>query len=73
MKVADFPQIMALSTSEKLLLVEELWNEIGQKSDSLEMPEWHKRELDQSVADHARDPMEGSPWPEVKNRLLARK
>ena len=59
MKVADFPQIMALSTSEKLLLVEELWNEIGQKSESLEMPEWHKRELDQSVADHARDPMEG--------------
>jgi putative addiction module component (TIGR02574 family) len=46
-KVADFPQIMALSTSEKLLLVEDLWNEIGQKSESLEMPEWHKRELDQ--------------------------
>ena len=73
MKVADFPQIMALSTSEKLLLVEELWNEIGQKSDSLELPEWHKRELDQSITDHARDSMEGSPWPEAKNRILARK
>ena len=73
MKVADFPQIMALSTSEKLILVEELWNEIGRKSESLEMPEWHKRELDRSIADHARDPLEGSLWPEARDRILARK
>jgi len=54
-------------------LVEELWNEIAQKSESLEMPEWHKRELDHSVADHLRDPGEGSPWTGVRDRILARK
>jgi len=73
MKVADFPQIQALTTSEKLLLIEELWNEIGPNSESVEIPDWHKRELDQSLEEHRRNPDEGSPWTEVKARILVRR
>ena len=72
MGIADFPQIRELSVSEKLLLVEELWSEIASKSESLEIPDWHKRELDQSLEDYKRSPQEGSSWAEAKSRILSR-
>jgi putative addiction module component (TIGR02574 family) len=72
MKAADIPEIRKMSVSEKLLLVEDLWNEIGEKSDALEIPEWHKRELDKSIEEFKRNPLEGSSWDEVKRRLISR-
>ena len=73
MKIADIPQIRDLPVTEKLLLVEELWSEITAKSDSLPLPAWHVRELDQSQAEYQVNPRDGSPWPEVKARILDRK
>lgn len=73
MKIADIPQLRDLPVAEKLLLVEELWAEITAKSDSLPLPEWHVRELDRSLADYHADPRAGSPWPEVRARILAPK
>jgi putative addiction module component (TIGR02574 family) len=72
MGIADFPQIRELSVSEKLLLVEELWSEIASKSELIEIPDWHKSELDQSLEDYKRNPREGSLWAEVKGRILSR-
>ena len=72
MGIADFPQIRELSVSEKLLLVEELWSEIAAKSELIEIPDWHKSELDQSLEDYKRNPREGSSWAEVKGRILSR-
>jgi putative addiction module component (TIGR02574 family) len=72
MGMADFPQIRELSVSEKLLLVEELWSEIASKSELLEIPGWHKRELDRSLEEYKCNPREGSSWAEVKSRILSR-
>jgi putative addiction module component (TIGR02574 family) len=72
MGISDFPQIRELSISEKLLLVEELWSEIAAESELIEIPDWHKRELDQSLEDYKRSPRGGSSWTEVKGRILSR-
>ena len=73
MKIADIPQLRDLPVAEKLLLVEELWAEITAQSDSLPFPAWHVRELDQSLAEYEANPREGRPWPEIRDRLLARR
>ncbi|MDI1320250.1 MAG: addiction module protein [bacterium] len=73
MKIADIPQLRDAPLASKLELVEELWAEITAKSDSLPLPEWHVRELDRSLAEYQANPREGSPWPEVKTRILNRK
>jgi len=73
MKIADIPNLREAPLASKLELVEELWAEISAKSDSLPLPEWHVRELNQSLADYQANPREGSPWPEVKARILDRK
>jgi putative addiction module component (TIGR02574 family) len=72
MKPADIPEIRNMSVSEKLLLVEDLWNEIAGKSESLELPIWHGRELEKGIEGFKRNPREGSSWEDVKGRLESR-
>ena len=42
-----------LSVEEKLRLVEEIWDSIG---DDLPIPEWHRQELDRRLAAHDANP-----------------
>ncbi len=65
------PHIKELSISEKLLLVEELWDEITAKPDEVPVLDWHKTELERRYRDFLSDPESGSEWAEVKARLLS--
>ena len=38
--------------SEKLLLVEDIWDSIAECNGELPMPDWQKRELDKRYAEH---------------------
>ncbi len=46
MRVKDLPEISKLSTPEKILLVEDLWDNISADDASIPAPESHKAELD---------------------------
>ncbi|MBI3887338.1 MAG: addiction module protein [Opitutae bacterium] len=70
MKLADIPEVRNAPLALKLELVEELWAEITAKSDSLPLPEWHLREIDQGLAEYDANPREGRPWPEIRDQLL---
>ena len=39
-------EINRLELSEKLLLIEDVWDSIAQSNKELPMPEWQKKELD---------------------------
>jgi len=52
----DLPKLQALPVSEKLLLVELLWQSIGDSNDEPEVSEAEKRELDSRWARFERDP-----------------
>ena len=62
-----------LSITERILLVEEIWDGIAAEADSLEIPQSHRDELDRRLADDEADPQTGSSWEEVKTRLLGKK
>jgi putative addiction module component (TIGR02574 family) len=72
MKIADIPALRDAPLDSQLELVEELWAAITAKSDSLPLPDWHRRELDQSLADYQANPRAGSSWPEARARILNR-
>lgn len=64
-------ELMKLTADERIELVEDLWDSIGQH----EMPpltDEQKEELDRRYAEHLRDPTSASQWEDVKARLLAR-
>jgi putative addiction module component (TIGR02574 family) len=52
MRVKDLPEILKLSTPEKILLVEDLWDTISADEASIPIPDSHKAELDSRLKRH---------------------
>jgi putative addiction module component (TIGR02574 family) len=55
-RVKDLPEISELSTPEKIILVEDLWDTISADEASVPVPESHKVELDARLKRHASAP-----------------
>ena len=64
------PHFDELTTSEKLLLLEELWDALAEHPSEVPVLEWQKRELEGRYQEYLQNPSEGSPWSEVRERLL---
>jgi len=64
------PHFDELSASEKLLIFEELWDAIALEPSAVPMQDWQRSELEKRYEEYTRNPAEGSPWTEVRERLL---
>ena len=64
------PHFDELSASEKLLIFEELWDAIALEPSAVPMQDWQRSELEKRYEEYTQNPTEGSPWPEVRERLL---
>ena len=62
-------EIGRLSPAEKLLLVEELWDQIAEESNAAEPPVWHDQALAEDAARYAADLSRGDSWANVKRRI----
>ena len=71
MKLADLPEVRALSTREKLQLVDELWEDVGRGLDSLEVSREEREVLDERWAAFLRDPSRALTLEEFKERVNA--
>ena len=58
-----------LSVSERLELIEQIWNSLPEQVALPEVPEWHLAELVQRRARAAAEPGVGKPWRDVLRRL----
>jgi putative addiction module component (TIGR02574 family) len=65
--------ILDLSISERIQLVEDIWDSIAQAPESLQLTEEQKIELDRRLVDYHSDPCKGSPWEVVRERIRGRK
>ncbi len=61
--------IMDLSVSERIQLVEDIWDSIAEVPESLSLTEDQKSELDRRLEAYHQDPTKGSPWEDVLNRI----
>ncbi|MEQ1696275.1 MAG: addiction module protein [Hyphomicrobiaceae bacterium] len=64
-------QIRQLPVSDRLRLIEELWDSLDEEADELPVPEWHKAELDKRLDAHGANPGAARPWDEVKADILS--
>lgn len=72
MKRFSMSEILELSLSERILLVEDIWDSIAAIPAALSLSAQQREELDRRLEDYHQNPGRGSPWPEVKARLLAK-
>ena len=72
MIVEQYPEIQRLSPERKLVLAAELFEDATDCTAAQPDPEIIKL-LDRRVAEHERDPSSGSPWSDVRARILGRR
>ncbi|RPH48371.1 MAG: addiction module protein [Desulfobacteraceae bacterium] len=73
MCIADIPEISNLSTSEKILLVEDIWDRITVDEMSVPVPESHKKELDRRFRRYKSKPGNLLSLKELEGRIEQRK
>jgi len=64
--------IFDLSPSEKLQLVEDLWDDLAAAPEAVPVHEWQKEELARRKANLMRTPASVLTWEEVKRRVRTR-
>jgi putative addiction module component (TIGR02574 family) len=62
-------EIRKLGVTEKLLLVEEVWNEIASSNEGLPLPEWQKKELSKRLDAYDQGEIESTAWQQVHEDL----
>ena len=72
MKPIRLSDVLELPLSERLKLVEAIWDSIVEAPEVLELTEAQRAELDRRLDDYEKNPDIGSPWSEVKARILKR-
>jgi putative addiction module component (TIGR02574 family) len=64
--------IFDLSPSEKLQLVEDLWDDLAATPNMVPVHDWQKEELARRKANLMQNPASGLTWEEVKQRVRSR-
>ncbi len=61
--------ISQLSVAERIQLAEDLWDSILDQQNELPLTDAQQQELDRRLKRYEQDPLSGSSWAEVKQRL----
>ncbi len=61
--------LQELTSAEKILLAEELWDSVVSDEQLFPLTEEHKKELDARLASYTLDPEAGDSWRNVRQRI----
>ena len=70
MKPINSAEVLALPVAERLRLVETIWDSIAEVPEALQLTKAQEAELDRRLDANRKDATAGSPWLEVKARIL---
>ena len=66
------PSVFELTVSEKLQLVEDLWDDIASTPEAVPVLDWQKEELDRRRQNLLNNPGSGLSWQEIQRRIRSR-
>lgn len=67
---ALFDDLSQFNKSEKLNLVDDLWDSIASDPSEVEVPEYHKAIIEERLKTLEHDIQSGSSWEEVRQKYL---
>lgn len=62
-------EVNRLGLSEKILLVEDIWDSIATDNAEIPMPEWQKKELDRRYSAYKKGELDLHDWSGIHNSL----
>ena len=68
----NLSSVFDLTPSEKLQLVEDLWDDLAATPEAVPVHEWQKQELARRKANLISSPSSGLTWDEVQRRVRSR-
>jgi len=68
----ELSSILKPPVSERIRFVEAIWDSITEHPEAISLGDAEREELDRRFADYLRNPDAGSPWSEVKARIVSR-
>lgn len=71
MKKLTATETLDLSIPERIQLVEDIWDTIAAKADSVELTEEEKEIIDERLKAYHQNPDLGSPWEDVFKRIAS--
>ena len=69
MKKITVTDTLDLSISERIQLVEDIWDTIALETDAIELTEDEKKIIDERLDAYHKNPTLGSPWDDVYKRI----
>ncbi len=66
----DLAKVLALPVEERIRLAQSIWDSVVEVPEAVEVTEEQREELNRRLDAYRDDPSAGSPWPEVKERIL---
>jgi putative addiction module component (TIGR02574 family) len=69
---SDERSVFDLSPSEKLQLVEDLWDDLAATPEEVPVHDWQKDELARRKANLLNNPASALTWPDIKRRVRGR-
>jgi putative addiction module component (TIGR02574 family) len=73
MRATEIPKLGKLSKPEKILLVEDLWDNIAADDSDIPVPQSHKDELNRRLARHVKSPGNLLSLNQLQERIGKRK
>jgi putative addiction module component (TIGR02574 family) len=70
MKQISVAEILELPVAERIRLVELIWDSIVAVPEAVSIPDELRAELDRRFAEFEANPEAGSPWEEVRKRIV---
>ena len=67
----DLAKVLALPVEERIRLAQSIWDSVVEVPEAVEVTEEQREELNRRLDAYREDPSAGSPWPEVRERILA--
>lgn len=72
MNKVSVAELLKLSISERIQLVEDVWDSIAAVPDAIPLTDPQKEELDRRLDSYHQNPDAGSPWELVRERIQKR-
>jgi len=71
MENLSISEVFQLPIAERIRLAQVIWDSVASNPEQVQLTAAQIEELDRCYSEYLKDPAEGSPWNEVKARLLA--
>lgn len=72
-KHISITDVLELSISERIQLIEDAWDTITKVPEEVHLTEEQKKEIDRRLVSYHRNPNAGLPWNEIKQKILNQK